>query len=84
MAEHQRGAFLGRQLDRRRRALGLSVARLGARAGYHENTVLRVLHGQNVRVQTLQDVAAALGLRVSLTCPPAATTPLDNALSRSL
>jgi transcriptional regulator with XRE-family HTH domain len=62
---------LAGQLEARRQQYGWSVAYLATRAGYHENTVLRVLHGRNVRLQTLQDVAAALGLCLSLTRPAA-------------
>lgn len=57
---------LAQQLEARRVALRWSVEFLAGRAGYHPNTILRVLHGQNSRVRTLQDVAGALGFSVVL------------------
>ena len=54
-------------LEAKRQQLGWSVARLADEAGYHPNTVLRVLHGQNVYVRTFEDVAITLGFAVRLT-----------------
>jgi len=50
------------QLEARRVELGLSIDDLAERAGYGRHTIARTLHGGNVRVQTLVDVAFALGL----------------------
>jgi predicted transcriptional regulator len=54
------------QLEKRRREIGLSVTELGKLAGYHDNTILRVLHGKNVHWHTLRDVANALGFTLNL------------------
>lgn len=54
------------RLEARRRELGWSIERLAHTAGYHRNTVLRTLHGDNVRWQTVTDVAGALGLAMEV------------------
>ncbi len=58
--------FLAAQLDARRKTLGWSIENLAARTGYHPNTILRVLHGSDMRLRTLVDIAGALGLSVAV------------------
>ena len=57
---------LASQLEERRVELGWTQGYLGILAGYHENTVRRVLRGEPVNHQTVVDVAQALGFRVVL------------------
>ncbi len=55
---------LARQLEDRRRALGLSIVSLVTRSGYSRNTVERALLGRPVNLQTLVDIANALGYEI--------------------
>lgn len=66
---------LAQQLEARRQALGWSIEALAGRTGYHANTILRALHGRNIRVRTLQDVASALGFVVVLSAAVRVTPP---------
>lgn len=54
------------QLEIRRREIGWTVVVLAKQSGYSENTVLRVLHGDNVRWHTVQDIAKALDFNLVL------------------
>lgn len=57
-------------LDERRRDLGMSVPVLARRTGLALSTLYRALRGQqNAGLDTVTAVAAALGVRVSLTHP---------------
>lgn len=57
---------LASQLEERRVDLGWTRGHLGILTGYHENTVRRVLRGGRTNLQTIVDVAQALGFEVRL------------------
>lgn len=66
---------LGAELRRRRLALGLTQAELGARVNARQATVSTLESGtSDIRLSTLMDVLAALDLQLTLQ-PRAAGTP---------
>lgn len=56
---------LAAYLEQARIDQGWTLPALAHKTGYHCNTVARVLHGDNVRLQTLIDVAQALGIQLT-------------------
>jgi hypothetical protein len=53
-------------LDARRREMGWTIDVLAQESGFAPNTILRCLHGKNVRLETFVIVASTLGLRIDV------------------
>ncbi len=78
---HHDRTRLAAALERRRLDQGWTLPALAAKTGYHFNTVARVLHGENVGLQTFLDVAQTLG--ADLEIEPLTTTECVDQLNRT-
>lgn len=65
------------QLEDRRVELRWSQSHLASVAGYHVNTVHRVLRGGRVNLETIIDIAQALGFTVTISYDRSDAIPYD-------